>query len=548
MKAEHPGPKQILESMNVMQAAPENRVEFDKFGGIFALSKLVNVDISQGLSSEEVVKNREAFGDNVMPEPPMTHFCVLFFGAFQDPVLMILVAAALVSLALGIFGPDAEQDPTGWVEGAAIMIAVFLVAGVTSFNDYSKELQFRALKKFAATMEACTVIRDGTKKTLNPKEIVVGDVVSVRGGDQVFADCVLFDCDGVAGVAMDEAALTGESKLVKKKVTGDCFLLSSTVCASHGNSQDCKAIVIGVGSFSQWGRIQANLDQESVNTPLQDKLEAMVVLIGYGGMISALFTFIVMMIYIGVGNPTQAIWVHGAIAAFIIAVTIVVVAIPEGLPLAVTISLAYSMGKMAKDNNLVKTLQSCETMGNATNICSDKTGTLTQGHMAVVEGWFADKYIDEAAFGPLVASIGGSKPLGRDAWRSSKEAPWLEAMLQNIGINSSGEVTYGVTYFAPPRDKEPLCLPWLADEHLCATKMPAAWGEERQKEARFVQVIKDRPEHFSMTELGLLVFAHKLDYDTVDAKKHNVLKVVPFNSKVSGSSRNPPARSPSCLH
>jgi len=155
------------------------------------------------------------------------------------------------------------------------MIAVFLVAGVTSFNDYSKELQFRALKKFASTMESCTVIRDGgTHKSLNPKEIVVGDVLSIKGGDQCFADCCLFECDEKHAVMMDEAALTGESELVKKRCGGDPFLLSSTVCASHGNADDAKALVIGVGDSSQWGRIQAKLDQEDVQTPLQVSLHS----------------------------------------------------------------------------------------------------------------------------------------------------------------------------------------------------------------------------------------------------------------------------------
>ena len=190
---------------------------------------------------------------------------------------------------------------------------------------------------------------------LNPKEIVVGDVLCVKGGDQAFADACLFECDARNGVMMDEAALTGESELVKKNVEQrDPFLLSSTVCATHGNAEDAKALVIGVGDFSQWGRIQANLDQEDVPTPLQDKLEDMVVLIGYLGTASATLTFVVTLIYIAVSDPSSQDWVNGIIAAFIIAVTIIVVAIPEGLPLAVTISLAYSTQAMLQDRNLVR--------------------------------------------------------------------------------------------------------------------------------------------------------------------------------------------------
>jgi magnesium-transporting ATPase (P-type) len=236
---------------------------------------------------KKVVANREAFGDNTMPEAPMKYFIVLFIESFNDPVLLVLIAASIVSLILGLFGPHAEDEPYGWIEGAAIMIAVFVVAIVTAGNDYSKELQFRALAKFAATLESCAVLRDGgTRKVLNPTELVAGDVVSIKGGDQVFADAVLVDCDAKSGLAMDEAALTGESELVhKNSVAGavhhhgkdpsevDSFLLSSTVCSTHGNAEDAKAIVIGVGASSQWGRIKANLEQEERNTPLQDKLE-----------------------------------------------------------------------------------------------------------------------------------------------------------------------------------------------------------------------------------------------------------------------------------
>jgi magnesium-transporting ATPase (P-type) len=382
------------------------------------------------------------------------------------------------------------------------------------------------------------VIREnGTRLTLNPKEIVVGDVLAIKGGDQCFADCCLFECDEKAGVSMDEAALTGESELLKKLPNKDPFLLSSTVCASHGNAEDAKALVIGVGAFSQWGRIQANLEQEDVNTPLQDKLEDMVVIIGYLGTAAAFLTFTVTMIYIAVSDPSAQDWLTGAIQAFIIAITIIVVAIPEGLPLAVTISLAYSMKKMALDNNLVKQLQACETMGNATNICSDKTGTLTEGRMALVEGWFADSFVREEGFNDFFGKFkDGPVPQGKEAWQGKAGGEWLAPMLQNIGMNSSGEVTYGFTYFAPPKDKEPVCLPWLADEELLKAKIPEEWGEDRLNESRYQQVMKDRPDHFNMTELALLSFAHKLDFNTVDAKKNgDVQRVVPFNSKVKRS-------------
>jgi len=527
---------QLLRKMNVMQAPEENKAELDKIGGLEGLAKLLEVDLKNGLTAEQTEKSRQVHGDNEMPEPPMTWFITLFIASFNDPVLIVLIVAAVVSFALGLVS---EHEEHGWIEGVAIMAAVLIVAVVTAGNDYAKELQFRALAKFAATMESCTVIREnGTRLTLNPKEMVVGDVMALKGGDQCFADCCLFECDEKAGVAMDEAALTGESELLVKTPNKDPFLLSSTVCASHGNAEDAKAVVIGVGSFSQWGRIQANLEQEDVNTPLQDKLEDMVVIIGYLGTAAAICTFAVTMIYIAASDPSSQDWLDGAIDAFIIAITIIVVAIPEGLPLAVTISLAYSMKKMALDNNLVKHLQACETMGNATNICSDKTGTLTEGRMALVEGWFADNFVREEGFDQFFNAFkDGQTPKGVEAWKGKPGGEWLAPLLQNIGINSSGEVTYGFTYFAPPRDKEPVPLPWLANEELMKARVPEEWGEDRCNESRFQQVMKDRPDHFNMTELALLSFAHKLDFNTVGAKKNgSVLRVVPFNSKVKRSS------------
>mmetsp|Transcript_3446 Transcript_3446/g.8007 ORF Transcript_3446/g.8007 Transcript_3446/m.8007 type:complete len:1159 (-) Transcript_3446:319-3795(-) len=540
---------QLIRKMNNMQEAGKNKDELDKVGGVEALAKILKVDMQNGLTSEQVVASRKEHGDNEMPEPPMTWFIELFIASFNDPVLMVLIAASIVSLILGLFGPHAESEPYGWIEGAAIMVAVLIVAVVTAGNDYAKELQFRALSKFAQTMESCTVIRDGgTRKVLNPKEMVVGDVLCIKGGDQCFADACLFECDDHSGVSMDEAALTGESELVKKHTPGctelgnkaaDPFLLSSTICATHGNAEDAKAVVIGVGSFSQWGRIAAGLEQEAANTPLQDKLEDMVVLISYVGTASAVLTFLVTMTYIATSDPSSTAWLMGTIDAFILSITIIVVAIPEGLPLAVTISLAYSMKKMALDNNLVKALAACETMGNATNICSDKTGTLTEGRMSLVCGWFADTFVREDQFDSFFFQFKeGTTPKGNEAWKNKPgNPPWLAPMLQNIGINSSGEVVYGFTYFAPPKDKEPVPLPWLKDEKLTSTPIPAEWGEERLKEARTIQVWKDRPDHFNMTELALLSFAHKLDFNTITAKKESdVLVLIPFDSKVKRSS------------
>jgi magnesium-transporting ATPase (P-type) len=201
----------------------------------------------------------------------------------------------------------------------------------------------------------------------------------------------------------NESALTGEPDDLKKDPAGkDPFMLSSTVVTDTGTSGDAKGLVVGIGKESQWGKIKANLTSEPENTPLQDKLEDMVNLIGKGGAGAALLTFVALLAMVWIqakdNSPSGGEIMNGVIDGFIIAVTIIVVAIPEGLPLAVTISLSYSSKQMLIEGNLIRQLQACETMGSATNICTDKTGTLTENRMTIVEGFFKGGHIDQAKF------------------------------------------------------------------------------------------------------------------------------------------------------
>ncbi|GMI25110.1 hypothetical protein TeGR_g5451, partial [Tetraparma gracilis] len=219
-------------------------------------------------------------------------------------------------------------------------------------------------------------------------------------GDGIPADCIIFEG---SGVMCNESALTGEPDDLKKDPAGkDPFMLSSTVVTDTGTSGDAKGLVVGIGKESQWGKIKANLTSEPENTPLQDKLEDMVNLIGKGGAGAALLTFVALLAMVWIqakdNKPSGGEIMNGVIDGFIIAVTIIVVAIPEGLPLAVTISLSYSSKQMLIEGNLIRQLQACETMGSATNICTDKTGTLTENRMTIVEGFFKGGHIDQAKF------------------------------------------------------------------------------------------------------------------------------------------------------
>lgn len=376
----------MIDGFNVEQSRNENRLHFmERIGGIDGFSKSINLSLETGLTHTQILDLRSRFGTNELPKSPMESFFSIFIGSFNDFTLMVLIVAAFVSLGIQTW----QSPDIGWIEGTAILIAVILVAVVTSVNDYTKELQFRSLEESSQTTERTSVLRDGRIDRINPNDLVVGDIIRLQAGDSIPADSVI--CDKNVVIVCNESSLTGESDEVKKSYDGDCFLISSCLITEGA---EVTAIVFGVGSHSQWGKIKANLITESVNTPLQDKLDRISQLIGYVGLGAAIATFIALVISIWTRNGGQNI-ASGFIDAFILGVVIVVVAVPEGLPLAVTISLAYSTKKMYKENNNIRTLAACETMGNATNICSDKTGTLTENVMTVVESWFGDKLYNE---------------------------------------------------------------------------------------------------------------------------------------------------------
>mmetsp|Transcript_4081 Transcript_4081/g.6104 ORF Transcript_4081/g.6104 Transcript_4081/m.6104 type:complete len:1097 (-) Transcript_4081:178-3468(-) len=378
----------LLDALNVEQAKDENKKKLMSINGVEGLSKLIGVSIQTGLTDAQVVTLRGKFGINQFPESPMESFLSLLFKALTDTTLLILIAAATVSLIIGLIEDPAE----GWLEGTAIFIAVFLVSNIAAFNDYSKQLQFRALEASSQKDERASVLRDGAIHRINPKEIVVGDILILQAGDMIPADAII--CDD-STVLANESSLTGEPDDLKKSKDKDCFLLSSCLITE---AEECRALVIGIGTHSQWGKIKANLVSEAVNTPLQDKLEDMTQTIGYIGMVASFGTFVALVVSIWARHGGKDV-AQGIVNAFIVAVTIVVVAIPEGLPLAVVISLAYSTKKMYQDQCFIRVLAACETMGNATNICSDKTGTLTENKMTVVEGLFADTVYTQEQFG-----------------------------------------------------------------------------------------------------------------------------------------------------
>ena len=285
--------------------------------------------------------------------------------SFEDTILQILIGAAIVSTIVGVI----KDGWMGLVEGGSILMAVVIIVAITTANNYKKEKQFQELQR-KSDLSTTIVIRQGRTQTISAEDIVVGDIVTIESGKTIPADCVLIDS---LDLQCNEAGLTGESEnLHKSHVTQENyssnpvpFVLQSTL-AETGQA---KAIVCAVGERTQAGKADRILDIENELTPLQTKLETIANQIGTVGVYAAILTFMALIIrlMISIFIQQQVAFmdfrnVTAVLNAFIIAITVIVVAVPEGLPLAVTISLAYSVSKMFKENNLVRSLHAAETM------------------------------------------------------------------------------------------------------------------------------------------------------------------------------------------
>ncbi|KAJ5723367.1 hypothetical protein N7488_001402 [Penicillium malachiteum] len=354
----------------------------------------VPVSTGEGAQFEDRVR---VFGQNKLPARKTTGFLKLFWIAYNDKIIILLTIAAIVSLSLGIY--ETVDDGTGveWVEGVAICVAILIVTVVTAVNDWQKERQFTKLNKRNNDRDV-KIIRSGKSMMTSVYDITVGDVLHLEPGDSIPADGILISGHGVK---CDESSATGESDQMKKTdghevwqqiIEGratkklDPFMISgSKVLEGVGTY-----LVTSVGPYSTYGRIMLSLQTSNDQTPLQVKLGRLADWIGYLGSAAAIILFLILLFRFIADLPSNT----GNSAAkgkefvdiLIVAVTVIVVAIPEGLPLAVTLALAFATTRMVKENNLVRVLRACETMGNATVICSDKTGTLTQNKMTVVAG------------------------------------------------------------------------------------------------------------------------------------------------------------------
>jgi magnesium-transporting ATPase (P-type) len=552
------------------------------FKGLDGMAVKLKTDLTNGLTvdparvddptrtsfNDDIDARREAFGANVLAKNPIKTLLELMWEASQDLTLYMLIAASTLALILEFSSAAGDPDcmahakKVGWIEPVAIYSAVLVVVMVTALTDKQKDKQFQELEKAQKQDQSCRVIRNGQEQQLPPQELVVGDVMAIKYGEKLMVDGVLI-CDRSDGVAIGEAALTGELNAIEKTPKNPWLFSGTDVEKGAGYmlvlcvGQSKKEAIIQMNATDLGRREYDNLlqqdalaaqamaaaehnvierhatmnpDQADVieekgpvgkkkGSILTAKLDQLALDIGKGGTYAALLCFFVLVIRTLVEVYSYCNFVDGSIdhhivnpngtdglsfvdesetllkflpdqlsavfnatnakqsansitygpyvgmasygsycadvgdaqsrstigklvlEAFMTAVVVLVVAVPEGLPLAVTISLAYAVGRMMKQNNLVRVLSSCETMGNATTVCSDKTGTLTQNRMVVVRAMIADKSFGDN--GTLIKSsidlsVASRAKLGEAAALNSDDTASYGAKntLQNCGYLS----------------------------------------------------------------------------------------------------------------
>ncbi|KAL4181567.1 hypothetical protein AMTRI_Chr12g271800 [Amborella trichopoda] len=396
-------------------------------GGIEGLANKLSTSTTDGIitTDDNKLKTRqEIYGVNRFTESPPRGFWVFVWEALQDMTLMILAVCAFVSLLVGI---ATEGWPKGAHDGIGIVLSILLVVFVTATSDYRQSLQFKDLDKEKKKI-SIQVTRNGYRQKLSIYDLLPGDIVHLSIGDQVPTDGLFIF--GFS-VLINESSLTGESEPVTVNKDNP-FLLSGTKVQDGS----CKMLVTTVGMRTQWGKLMATLSEGGDDeTPLQVKLNGVATIIGKIGLFFAVITFAVLvqsLLSKKIQEGRQWIWTGDEalemLEYFAIAVTIVVVAVPEGLPLAVTLSLAFAMKKMMNDKALVRHLAACETMGSATGICSDKTGTLTTNHMTVVKACICGN----------IKEVGSSEEARNMCSHIPDSA--LKLLLESIFNNTGGDV------------------------------------------------------------------------------------------------------------
>lgn len=395
------------------------------------------------------------FKDNRLPQKKGKSLLQLMWITYNDKVLILLSIAAVVSLAVGLYQTFGGEHKPGepkveWIEGVAIIAAIAIVVIVGSLNDYQKERQFAKLNKKKQDRNV-KVVRSGKTFEMSVFDILAGDVIHLEPGDLVPVDGILIEG---FNVKCDESQATGESDVIRKRPADevyDAIENNDNLKKMDPFIQSGARIMEGIGTFmttstgiySSYGKTLMALNEDPEITPLQAKLNVIATYIAKLGGSAGLLLFIVLFIKFLVSLPkldssvTPAAKGQMFLNIFIMVVTIIVVAVPEGLPLAVTLALAFATTRMLRDANLVRHLKACEVMGNATTICSDKTGTLTQNKMQVVSGTIGTSHRFGGARDGASTPDDTSGDISASEFASMLSDPVKELLLKSISLNST---------------------------------------------------------------------------------------------------------------
>ncbi|EXB93242.1 Calcium-transporting ATPase 12, plasma membrane-type [Morus notabilis] len=469
-----------------------------QFGGVKGLAAILESDVKGGIGSTaeaDLMRRKNVFGANEYQKPPAKNFLSFVLDALKDTVIMILLACAVISLGFGI-KQDGWKD--GWFDGGSIILAVFLVVAVSVVTNFKQSRSFQKLSAKSSDIKV-EVVRDGRRQPLSIFDIVVGDVVCLKIGDQIPADGLFLEGHSLK---VDESSMTGESDHVEINGDKNPFLMSGTKVTDGFGSM----LVTSVGMNTAWGEMMSSISRDlDEETPLQARLKKLTSFIGYVGLSVAATVLVVMTVRYFTGHTTNEKGerefyggktrfndaMNAVVGIVTAAVSIVVVAIPEGLPLAVTLTLAFSMKRMMKDNAMVRKLSACETMGSATTICTDKTGTLTLNEMKVTEVW-----------------LGGGETMSYDQESTSNMSPIVQHLLrEGVGLNTTGTV-YKASFASVPEisgsPTEKAILSWAVfglgldiDEVMqkCETIQVEAFNSEKKRSGVLIRRNREKTTH-----------------------------------------------------
>ncbi|KAK9705442.1 hypothetical protein RND81_07G057400 [Saponaria officinalis] len=417
-----------IDQNNIIKLTKQKDIQMlHNCGGVDSIAKSLETSLESGIHGDDkdIQSRIQVFGENAYKRPPSKNILHFVWEAFRDFTILILMFCAALSLGFGIKQKGIKD---GWYDGGSIFIAIVLVIIVSSLSNYKQSRQFEKLSKQGNDINV-DVVRGGRRQCVSISGIVVGDLVWLKIGDQVPADGLFVDghC-----LEIDESSMTGESDHVSIDRVQNPFLISGTkVADGYG-----KMLVTSVGMNTTWGEMMSTVSNTiDGETPLQARLNKLTSAIGKLGLAVAFLVLVVLLVRYFTGNTydengrrefngskTSVNDILNVIIRIVAAsVTIVVVAIPEGLPLAVTLTLAYSMKRMMVDQAMVRKLSACETMGSATTICTDKTGTLTLNQMKVTKFWLGQNLVERF----LDSGIGSDL---------------ITLIQQGVGLNTTGSV------------------------------------------------------------------------------------------------------------